>query len=246
MSNQRPPAIAVVDPQTPGNIGTIARAMKNFGFKELILIDAPDLDPDGEAYGFAGQAREDILPNHCRMALTDLQDHYYTIGFTASVSEDDNHPVRHPAITPTQLKEELTSVTATTALVFGREDSGLTNDELSTLDRICTIPASQSYPSLNLGQAVTVTLYELRQLTMADSQVSDGSRHRATEPEIEQCYQLVAEYLDAINYPEEKREKAMLLVRRLLSRSHPTEREIITLLGLIRRGIQFADPPTED
>ncbi|MEF8901009.1 MAG: TrmH family RNA methyltransferase, partial [Halovenus sp.] len=56
-------AVAIVDAETPGNVGTVARSMKNFGLSDLLLVDPPALDPDGEAYGFAGQAREDVLPN---------------------------------------------------------------------------------------------------------------------------------------------------------------------------------------
>ena len=63
MSVERsPPVVVVVEPESPGNIGTIARGMKNFGLKELKLVNPPPIERDGEAYGFAGHAREDILP----------------------------------------------------------------------------------------------------------------------------------------------------------------------------------------
>ena len=74
------PVVAVVEPETPGNVGTIARAMKNFGFRDLKLIDAPELDPDGEAYGFAGQARKDVLPDHDRPTFDELVEQYHTVG----------------------------------------------------------------------------------------------------------------------------------------------------------------------
>jgi len=240
------PAVAVVDPQTPGNVGTVARAMKNFGFRDLLLVDAPELDPEGEAYGFAGQAREDVLPEHERPTFGDLVENYYTVGFTAITNENATSHVRYPFITPAELREELASVDADVALVFGREDSGLTNDELARLDRICAIPASAEYPSLNLGQAATVTLYELRDLTAADSQLPDVERDRASEAEVERLYDRFGEFLEAVGHPAEKRAKTRRLFRRVIGRAHPTDREAITLTGIFRRGAQFARPPDED
>ena len=76
-------AVAVVGAETPGNVGTVARAMKNFGLEELYLVDPPDLDPDGEAYGFAGQAREDVLPNAREVDLPFLVENFYTVATTA-------------------------------------------------------------------------------------------------------------------------------------------------------------------
>ncbi|MFP4218703.1 MAG: RNA methyltransferase [Salinarchaeum sp.] len=238
------PAVAVVDPQTPGNIGTIARGMKNFGFSELLLIDAPDLDPEGEAYGFAGQAREDILPNHRRPNFETLVSEYYTVGFTAIPAENATAPVRYPVTTPAALAGELTTVNAPVALVFGREDTGLNNDELGRLDRVCSIPAANNYPVLNLGQAATIALYELRELTDTPAQLPE--RTRAAEPDIERLYDQFDAFLAAIGHPEEKRAKTKRLFRRLVGRAHPTARETVTLTGLFRRGATFADPPEEE
>jgi len=242
--NTPAPAVAVVDPQTPGNIGTIARGMKNFGFSELLLIDAPDLDPEGEAYGFAGQAREDILPNHRRPSFETLVSEYYTIGFTAIPAENATAPIRYPVTTPATLADELATVDTPAALVFGREDTGLNNDELGRLDRVCSIPAANGYPVLNLGQAATIALYELRELTDTPAQLPE--RTRAAETDIERLYDQFDAFLAAIGHPEEKRAKTKRLFRRLVGRAHPTARETVTLTGLFRRGATFADPPEEE
>ena len=227
--------VAVVDAKTPGNVGTIARAMKNFGFSDLVLVDPPSLDPDGEAYGFAGRAREDVLPNAEVVAFDDLVDGYHTVGFTAVANEDATKHVRFPVKTPAELREHLRGLDADTALVFGRERTGLTNDELARLDQVCTIPADADYPVLNLGQAATVALYELREFGIAESNVPEVERHRAREAEIERFYDHLESYLGAIEYPEPKRDKTMRLFRRLVGRAHPTDREIRTLHGVLRR-----------
>ena len=111
-------AVAVVDAQTPGNIGTIARGMRNFGVSDLLLVDPPPLDPDGEAYGFAGRAREDILPNHQVVTFDELVNSYHTIGFTAITNEDSRRHVRFPFRTPRELADSLARVETRTALVI--------------------------------------------------------------------------------------------------------------------------------
>ncbi|AFZ74930.1 RNA methyltransferase [Natronobacterium gregoryi] len=246
--NRRTQAVAVVDPQSPGNVGTIARAMKNFGFEDLLLIDPPELDPDGEAYGFAGHAREDILPNATEITFEELVSEYHTIGCTAVTNEDDRSHVRFPFSTPAELADRLPAVDAPTALVFGRERVGLTNEELADIDEICSIPASAEYPVLNLGQAATVTLYELRTLTLADedTQLPDIERVRAPEQTIDRLYDQWADLLEEINHPDEKREKTMRLLRRVYGRADLTAREANTLLGLLRRATERPEPNQED
>jgi len=239
-AGREPPAVAVVDAETPGNVGTIARSMKNFGFSELLLVDPPPLDRDGEAYGFAGHAREDVLPNATEVTLEDLVESYYTVGTTAITNENATKHRRFPFATPAELREELATVDAPVALVFGREGTGLSNDEIARLDRVCTVPANPEYPVMNLGQAATVVLYELRSLALADDHLPDIEHERASEAEIERLYDRFDALLAAIDHPEEKRAKAGRLVRRLVGRAHPTDREAVTLTGIVRRAAELA------
>lgn len=243
----RPPVVVVVEPKTPGNVGTIARAMKNFGFADLKLVDPPELDPDGEAYGFAGHAREDVLPNHEVVTFDDVVERYHTVGFTAIPNEDPTNHVRYPFKTPDVLGEHLEGVDAETALVFGRERIGLTNDEIARLDEVCSIPANPDYPVLNLGQAATVALYELRGLTLGSTQHVDEPHERVDPAELQQLYDHFETFLVDIGHPEEKRPKTMRMLRRLLGRAHPTTREVSTLFGILRRASRRqGHPPNDD
>jgi TrmH family RNA methyltransferase len=228
-------SVAVVDAKTPGNVGTIARAMKNFGLSDLLLVDPPELDPDGEAYGFAGQAREDILPNAREVTFDHLVENYHTVGCTAVTNEDEDSHVRYPFRTPAELADSLAGVEGETVVVFGRERVGLTNDELARLDEICSIPASADYPVLNLGQAATIVLYELRELTVEETQLPATVHERASEREIEGLYDQFDGFVAASGHPEEKHAKASRLFRRLVGRAHPTGRETVTLRGILRR-----------
>jgi TrmH family RNA methyltransferase len=239
-------SVAVVDAETAGNVGTIARAMKNFGFEDLLLVDPPDIDPEGEAYGFAGHAREDVLPGATETTFDAVVGGYHTVGFTAITNESGANHVRYPFLTPAELADELAGTDADVALVFGREDVGLSNDELARLDRVCSIPASAEYPVLNLGQAATVALYELRELPEAESQlpeITDRADPGAVEALIDQFEAL----LDDTGYREVKRAKTARLWRRVIGRADPTEREVTTLRGVFRRASQRAtDDPDEN
>ncbi|SDY53212.1 RNA methyltransferase [Halopenitus persicus] len=242
------PVVVVVEPETPGNVGTIARAMKNFGLTDLKLVDPPELEPDGEAYGFAGHAREDVLPNAETVTFEEVVETYHTVGCTAITGEDARRHVRFPYSTPVELRESLRTVETRTALVFGREGTGLDNDELRQLDEVCSIPADEDYPVLNLGQAATVLLYELRELTVDEYQLPDVELERASEADIERLHDYFERFLDHADHREYRRDRCETLFRRLLGRAHPTDREVHTLLGVFRKAtdkLEFADELAE-
>ena len=227
-------SVAVVDADTPGNVGTIARAMKNFGVSALYLVDPPALEADGEAYGFAGRAREDVLPDAREVEFEFLVENFHTVGCTAITPDDERRSVRYPFRTPRELADSLAGVDADTCLVFGRERVGLSNEELGRLDEVCSVPASAEYPVMNLGQAATVVLYEMRELTLDDDQHPDAV-DRAPEQDIEGLYGQWAGLLDAADVRENDRDRVQRLFRRVLGRAHPTTREASTLRGVFRR-----------
>ena len=231
-------AVAVVDAETPGNVGSIARSMKNFGLSDLLLVDPPELDPDGEADGFAGQAREDILPAATELTFEQLTDRYHTVACTATTNEDPANHVRYPAITAADLPDHLDGIDGDVAIVFGRERVGLSNEELAALDVICSIPADDSYPVLNLAQAATIVFYELRQVAVEQNQHPDELHRLAEKSEVERVHDYFGEYVETIGHPEEKRAKTGRLFRRVLGRAQLTPREARTLQGVFRDGAQ--------
>jgi TrmH family RNA methyltransferase len=240
-------SVCIVEPQTPGNVGTIARAMKNFGLEDLLLVDPPEIEPEGEAYGFAGHARQDVLPGAEEVTFEAVCANYHTVGFTAITGEDSRKHVRFPYTTPEKLTEQLRGVDAPVALVFGREDKGLSNEELEQLDQVASIPADPDYPVMNLGQAATVTLYELRSLTLDDgeTQLPEMDAHRADPAEVERLHEYWDEFLQAMGHREHKHEKTERMLRRLVGRANPTDREVTTLLGVLRRATDQLDDRKE-
>lgn len=228
-------SVAVVDAKTPGNIGTIARSMKNFGVEDLLLVDPPAIGPGTEAYGFAGRAREDILENARELTFNELTTEYHTVGFTTLSNPGDPKHVRTPVQTPQELVDRLAGVDASTALVFGRERTGLQNHELERLDELCTIPANPDYATLNLGQAATIALYELRTLTLQDTHEPDARHDRADQTELAALYDHIEDYLDTIDFPAERRPKTEAMFRRVLGRADLTNNEILTFHGVLSR-----------
>lgn len=156
--------IVLVEPQHPGNIGAAARAMKSMGLNDLVLV-APQAFPHADATARAagaddvlGQAR--IVP--ClQEAVSDCQ---LVIGASARPRR-----LNWQNLTPRSAATEACALAQTqgkTALVFGRERSGLSNDELDLCHRHLMIPANPEYASLNLAAAVQVVCYELRMATL--------------------------------------------------------------------------------
>jgi TrmH family RNA methyltransferase len=238
-------AVVVVEPETPGNVGTIARSMKNFGLSDLKLVNPPEITEESEAYGFAGHAREDVLPNAEEVTLDEIVESYHTVGFTGITAEDATSHTRFPYTTPAELSESLATVEADTAFVFGRESRGLNNDELERLDQVASIPANPEYPVLNLGQAATVALYEMRELFLEETHLPDRESERAEEHEIERLYDQFERFLEVVEHREHKRNRASRLVRRVFGRTHPTDREVTTLTGLFRKAADRFGEETE-
>ena len=147
----------LVEPARAANVGAAARAIKTMGFSELVLVNSA-VHQDKEAHWVAHGAT-DILEQVRRVeCLQDLRQEYdLLIGSTA---RERGWPRQY--LKPEELKARLTDHQGgKVGLVFGREVSGLTNDELALCDLYTYVPLKKDYPSLNLAQAVMVYSYAL-------------------------------------------------------------------------------------
>ncbi len=155
-------AVVLVSPARPENVGAAARAMKTMGFSDLRIVDSDAHLQEGARRVAHGSG--DILDNvKTYSTLADaLVDIPFTIATTAR-SRAKFHYYATPAELVPLLQEKSTWL-GSTALVFGREDSGLTNEELALADILTGVPMAADYPSLNLGQAVMVFCYQLASL----------------------------------------------------------------------------------
>lgn len=219
--------VVLVEPLYSGNVGSVARVMKNFGFEELVLLNPCELDMPARmmsvhAYDIIEKARIEFTLNDA------LKGSNVIIGMTGLPGKTDNKHFRIPAYNPRQLKQKLEGNNGIISLVFGREDAGLSNEELEMCDIIVNIPTSPVYPSMNLSHAVAVVLYEL-------SNIEGGERYLADHFDIELLYEHIYEVLDDIEYKEHKEDKTKLMLRRILGRAELTAREVQTLRGILRR-----------
>lgn len=169
--------LILVSPARPENIGAAARAMKTMGFSELRIVDSDAWREP--ATRIVAHGAGDIIDNiqHYASLSAALED----IDFSVATTARSRAKFRYYA-TPQQVEtilREKQQWMNSMALVFGREDSGLTNEELAQVDLLTGIPMANDYPSLNLGQAVMVYCYQLaslREVTSTVAAAADGDQ----------------------------------------------------------------------
>jgi tRNA/rRNA methyltransferase/tRNA (cytidine32/uridine32-2'-O)-methyltransferase len=225
--------IVLVGTTHPGNIGAVARAMKNMGLSDLRLVQ-PKYFPHEEATARASGAA-DILE---RARVTDtlaeaLADCVY-VAATSARSRTINWPSMGPRDCAERMIME--SANGPVACVFGPEKTGLHNDDLDLCHTLLTIPTDPGFSSLNLAMAVQVVTYELRVASMLDEgPVFDAEAPPATSEEMEYFYTHLDQVLRDIDFldPDNPRH-LMRRMRRLFIRARPDKNEINILRGILR------------
>ena len=222
--------VVLVEPLYEGNVGSVARAMKNFGLKDLVLVNPCKLE--GAAKAMASHAK-DILNNATiyetlNDALSD--DSSIVVATTGIKTAKKDEHLRFPALSPKELKYKINGFCKNSSqitLMFGRENIGFTNDELKLCDLLVTIPTSQEYPIMNLSHAASILFYEL-------SDTDIGNFVPADKFDKDLLIDHIVMLLTSINYPEHKFDKTCLMIRRIIGRANLTSREVQTLRGIIR------------
>lgn len=164
--------IVLVATSHPGNIGATARAMKNMGLKSLYLVNPKDF-PSGVALGRAASAL-DILDD--AQVVENLEEAVEDCGLVIGTSAR-SRSIPWPMVNPEECAEKLVAASEKNdvALVFGREDRGLSNEELQLCHYHVQIPANEEYSSLNVAAAVMVLCYEIRKAVLKDASRGDES-----------------------------------------------------------------------
>jgi tRNA/rRNA methyltransferase len=222
--------VILVEPEHEGNIGSVARAMKNFGFDELCIVN-PKTEIGSQAKAYASHSY-DILERSRIVRTIDeaLEGCGHVVGTTAI-------PGRRPAnvlrttLSPERYARLAGSLKDKIGLIFGRESLGLSNMELDKCDALITIPASAEYKTLNMAMACTVVLYELHKYTHGMPEPIQHSDSQDIGRLIEYFERLARQ----VGTPEHRRRLAVRAFRNLLSRGLPTKRETLLLMGIIRR-----------
>ena len=218
-------SVVLVEPLYSGNVGSVARVMKNFGFKDLVLVNPCEIDED--AYIMAVHAKG-ILQNARKVkTLEEIKREFdLVIGTTAIATGKDDYFLRM-TLQVHELKEKLAGAQGKIAIVFGREDNGLSNEEIELCDFCVTIPTKEEYKSLNLSHAVAVVLYGL-------SGIPRGRVRLASGKEKQLILDNLAEISEKAEYPAEKRKVFNTMIERIIGRAVITGREANTLIGVLK------------
>ena len=224
--------IVLVGTTHPGNIGACARAMKNMGITELVLVD-PLHFPHEEATARASGA-DDILEN-ARVVATlgeGIADCVYAAGASAR-----SRAIDWPALEPRECAARLLgeATRGPVAVVFGPEKSGLSNADLDLCDVLLTIPTNPGFSSLNLAMAVQVITYELCLAARdAPEEAYDTGAPPATSEELEYFYAHLEEVLKDIRFLDPDNPRTLMRrLRRLFVRARPDKNEVNILRGIL-------------
>jgi TrmH family RNA methyltransferase len=223
--------IVLVQPESAGNVGAAARALKTMGLSKLVLV-GPVCDPKSEeAVALAHNATDVLAAARIVPSIElSLADTAFSVATTNRTRCQNS-----PYLTPRELAPELLAKAEShsVAIVFGRESAGLTNHELSLCSIQSTVPAATDVPSLNLAQAVMIYVYELFQASLA---AGDGryvwrlGRHA----EFEQLYRHLGQTLARLGTrPATTMDNYIARFRRVLSRVPFESRDIKLLHKLL-------------
>jgi tRNA (cytidine32/uridine32-2'-O)-methyltransferase len=235
--------IVLVNTTHPGNIGAAARAMKNMGLSELCLVE-PKLFPHPDAIARSSRA-DDILET--ALVVESLEEAVADCQLVVGTSARGRH-IPWPIVNPRELSAQVSERLSKTpddfkvAILFGREDRGLTNEELHACHLHVHIPTNPDFSSLNVGAAVQVIAYELR-MALQESVVDEAPQwgvdwdiELADQKEIELMFNHLEQTLIDIKFLEpDNPRQLMTRLRRLLLRTVPDKVEVNIIRGILTK-----------
>ena len=224
--------IVLVDTIHPGNIGSVARAMKTMGLSRLSLVN-PRVFPSGDANALSGNAT-DVLKN--AQIYSSIKEAIKDSTFVYATSSRDRSiqwPITDAVSAAKDIHNE-TSNNKEISIIFGKEDRGLTNDELEFANRLIEIPANPQYPVLNLAMSVQIISYEIFK-TSSDNNLKEWRDY----PEVnsEQLQMLIDHFIetaveiDVIDPDNPK--KIISRIKRMFTRLQPDEMEASFMRGFL-------------
>jgi len=234
--------VVLVRPRIAANLGATARVMRNMGLTQLVLV-APEADPADRQARQLSTHGEEILNRAC--VVPDLGEALADCLFVAGTSARVGGPYRRqnvaaPEVVMPRLIE--CSENGPTALVFGPEPSGLTDEEVTRCHYLVHVPTDEAYPALNLAQAVAICVYELRCAWLRRARNSARAEAPAAFAEQERIYQSLQGALEDIHFLYgEKAGPLMHALRHLIGRACPTKMEVDVLFGLARQLRWYAE-----
>jgi tRNA/rRNA methyltransferase len=228
--------IVLVRPKIAANIGATARVMRNMGLTQLLLV-APEADPCAQEAKRLSTQGENVLND--AITVAELSDALAECVFVLGTSARTGGPYRRQSVvTPDRIMPQVVErmVSGQVALVFGPEPSGLTDEEVTRCHFLLRIPSDETYPTLNLAQAVAICAYELRlawgrrepSCTLPEpiaAAADQGRMFHSLQTALEEIHFLYGD----------KAGPLMHGLRHLIGRAGPTAMEVDLLFGLARQ-----------
>ncbi|MBM3200249.1 RNA methyltransferase [Candidatus Woesearchaeota archaeon] len=221
-------SVALIEPISPGNVGAVARVMKNFDLKELIIVN-PQCDPlSEEAFKRARHAEDVLKKMKVVKSFSYLKKFDYVIGTTANVGSTDYNIPRLP-VRP----EDLRILNKSSVILFGREDSGLTNEEILNCDFIVSIPASKKYKTLNVSHSAAIIFYEIFKNNQS---CSHEHIRMACGKDKDLLLKIIYKSLGRLKFSTpDKKETQRRLWKRVVGKSYLTKREFQAMCGFFKK-----------
>ncbi len=226
-------SVILVKPLYGGNVGSVARAMKNFGFKNLILVNPCTLGK--EANDMAVHAKDILKAAKIYKKFKDaIKNFDLIVGTTCESTDKDDYFLRM-TVSPGGLKRKIRKAEGKVAIVFGPEDIGLTNKELERCDIGVTIPTSPEYKPMNLSHSAAVLLYELSK--MDKKLIAENRARLASKREKDLITSNFSAIAEKIKYPKpaDRRKIFNVMLIKLFGRAQVTGREANTLIGVLKK-----------
>lgn len=223
--------IVLVNTSHTGNIGSTARAMKTMGLSQLVLVE-PVSPPDGKSSALAAGAG-DVLANAKTVSTLEeaVSDCGLVVG-TSARSRTHSWPMLDPRDCGVKLIQEVAKYPV--ALVFGRENNGLTNEELQQCHFHVCIPANPEYSSLNLAAAVQTLCYEIRMAFLNQNEYPDVEQEYPLSENLERFYEHLENSLSKTGFIVKNHPgMVMTKLRRLFNRARPESAELNILRGIL-------------
>ena len=226
--------IVLVETSHPGNIGSVARAMKTMGLQNLVLVK-PRNFPSKEAFVLSGNAQDlieqAVVVDTLDEAIKNCTNIYATSARTRSIS----WPIITAEMAGIEINKSVREGTKV-SIIFGREDRGLTNEELQKANKHILIPSSEDYPVLNIAMSVQVIAYEI--FKNADIEV-DIDWQDYPELNSEELSMLIDHFIDTsykLNlFDEDNAKKILVRIKRMFTRLKPDKMEGNFLRGFLTR-----------
>ncbi len=224
-------SVVLIEPEKEENVGRVARVMKNFGFRHLLLIEPKCNHVGNKALALASHA-DDLLHGATVAGKDALLAFDYLVGTTAKLGKDSN--IARVPLLPREAAKTITNKKLNVGLLFGRESCGLTNEELMQCDILITIPTAKNYSTMNLSQAVGIVLYEIFAASGKEHVASHINPAKKKDKDV--LLSQINRILDSMEFPtNEKKETQRRVWKRVVGKAFLTKKEFMVMMGFFKK-----------